>query len=84
MYDIQKCAEEIIETVCRGCEAKKVYALALDRIKTLEFQVEEMAFLLWQKADSVGERKWWEQEWNKARVAIKNHGEEPPERGTEE
>jgi len=81
--DMQKCAEEIIETVCKGCEIKPVYALALDRIKELEYQVEEMAFLLWQKADSVGEQKWWKQEWQKAVVAIQKMGGELPERGTE-
>lgn len=72
---------------CNNCEWKDETLVkeAKEEIISLLKKEEEMAYLLWDKSDSIGEEKWWQSEWRVARAKLKRAGVETPERpGLEE
>lgn len=58
---------------------------AIEEITSVWKKVEEMAYILWEKSESIGEEKWWKSEWKVAVSKLKRAGVETPERpGLEE
>lgn len=72
---------------CNDCEWKDetLVTEAKDEIISLLKKVEEMAYLLWDKSESLGEERWWQSEWKTATAKLKRAGVKTPERpGLEE
>ena len=80
----QENVDEIRALFCKNCETKELYHLSIETIKGMLKQAEEMAFLLYEKSESVGERKWWKQEWQTAVERMKKFKLPIPGREVEE
>ena len=80
----QENVDEIKSLFCKNCKTKERLDLSIEIVKELLKQAEEMAFLLYEKSESVGERKWWKQEWQTAVERMKKFKLPIPGREVEE